>query len=292
MKLKQSIIILALIVSVLLIGCAKTEMNEQTVSSRAYMGKSLVMPAAEPMMDYASGEARNYEYDEESAGQGTASTETKIIKNAYLNIEVQDFAIASQKAEGLAKKYNGYLSNSEARTDQNDKHSGTLTIRVADEFYDAIIAELSTLGEVKSKTQNADDVTEEFIDLEARLNNSKAHEKRLLEMFEDAKNVNEMLQVERELSRVRQDIETMQGRLNYLKNRVSMSTITVYIYEETPVVQEWGIWQAIKDSLNNMLATLRWLIEFVGLVLPLLIFGGAIWMLIRWIRRKRSSVKK
>jgi len=289
---KSLFIIFVMILSLFLIGCSKSEVDEQTVSApRAYMTKSLAMPAAE----YASGgadyspESANYAYDTDAARDDGSSTETKIIKNAYLNIEVEDFSVASQKAESLAKKYNGYLSNSQAQTDKNDKHSGTLTIRVADDFYDAIIAELSTLGEVKSKNQNSDDVTEEFIDLEARLNNSRAHEKRLLEMFEDAKNVNEMLQVERELSRVRESIETMQGKLNYLKNRVSMSTITVYLYEEMPVVQEWGIWQSIKDSLNNMLGTFRWLIELIGFLLPLTIFGGAIWMLIRWVRRRKKK---
>ena len=304
--LKWTLVIALIFTAIFAVGCAKTVMEDSdegfnTRSMKIIETKPMIaqaMPAMEA--DYAVETIavppmyREEYYDGGHYGSGDdIQIETKIIRNAYMSIEIEDYFLASQKVEAYAKKYGGYVSNSDASADMNSKHSGTMTIRVPELHFDAVMAELTLLGDVKSKNTNGNDVTEEYIDLESRISSSKAHEERLTAMYKNATNVKEMMNIENELLRVRTDIESMQGRLRYMDNRVEMSTITVHLYEETPAVKEWGIWQSFKRALNNSLATLRWMIELIGWLLPLIVVGAGIALLVRWrIRKSRVELKK
>lgn len=304
--IKWTLIALAIFMVLSAAGCAKAALDseDQTTQSTGNSGsgyaKSMIaaMPPVEVGMEY-DGFAepaiyRNYypDYDDHYGSGEDMEVELKIIRTANMRLEVDDYFMASQKVEAYAKKYSGYVSNSDVRADHNNKHSGTVTIRVPEIHFDAVMAELSLLGEVKSKTQSGNDVTEEYIDLQARIANAEAHEERIVKMYDNATDVDEMMMIERELSRVREQIERNEGRLRYLSNKVSMSTVTVYMYEPMPVVKEWGVWDSIKQSLNYSLATLRWMIEFIGVILPLAVFGAIVWLLIRWARRRNRRVRK
>jgi hypothetical protein len=308
---KWSVIVFALLAVLFAVGCAKSVMEDSTsnkvdsvmVSRPAIATQEYVIAESDYDEGYTTGASepsapmykRGYMppyYDDNHYGDGeSVDTTLKIIRTASINLEVDDYFIASTKVEAFAKKYGGYVSTSNARADQNNRKSGTVTIRVPELHFDAVLAELSLLGDIKSKNMGGQDVTEQHIDLQARVNNSQAHEKRLLAMYDNASNMNEMMNVERELSRVRENIERMEGQLRYLNNRVAMSSVTVYLYEPTPVVKKWGVWQSVKNSLNHSLATLRFLIELFGWLLPL----GVVALLVLWIvkmlrgkrRRKR-----
>lgn len=298
---KWILLTFAIVCTLFIFGCA----NNSIEDSKGFEGRHTIMQSNQMMvleeveMDYANSkiapmpaEYRNYEDPDHYESAEDIEVELKIIQTANIRIEVEDYFLSSQKVEAYAKKYAGYVSHSDARASHDNKHSGTVTIRVPAIHFDAVIAELSILGTVKSKNVNGQDVTEEYIDLQARINNSKSHEERLINMYDDANNVNEMMQVERELNRVREQIERWEGRLRYLNNKVDMSTITVNIYEPVPVVNEWGIWNSIKNAVNHSLKTLRWMIEFIGVILPLLIMGALIWMLVWLIFRRNKKVKR
>ncbi|MBW2972124.1 DUF4349 domain-containing protein [Candidatus Woesearchaeota archaeon] len=307
--LKWSLIAFAIFAVLFAVGCTKSVLEEEQSVKNVAIGRAGVAesrPAIAPMPpvevelmydeSYDTGYAepamyRKYYPDyEEPYGSGEdIEVELKIIRNAYMSIEVEDYFLASQKAEAYAKKYGGYVSNSDARADYNNRRSGTVTIRVPEIHFDAVIAELSLLGEIKSKNTDGSDVTEQYVDLQARINNSKAHEARLVKMYQNATNVNEMMNVERELSRVRGDIERMQGQLRYMDNRVEMTTITVELHEPAPVVKKWGILDSFKNALEHSLSTLRWMIELIGWLLPLAVVGVLLGLLIRWrVRRNRN----
>jgi uncharacterized lipoprotein NlpE involved in copper resistance len=306
MRFQKTMIVVLMLVLILAMGCAN-----KTESQTANFGggvREAIMTA--PMMA-GGGDEGFTEYDTmveeasmpdvqnskmiaeypEYTGQSTsteAQYEQKIIRTANLNIEVEDYFLASQKAEEYAKKYNGYVSDSNAYKDANSKNTGTITIRVPEQYFDAVMAELTLIGEVQSKNTNGNDVTEQYIDLESRLNNAQAHEERLVNMYKNASNIKEMMQVENELARVRQEVEQYQGRLNYLRNRVDLSTITVTLYEQQPVVKEWGIISAIKDGLLNALATIRFIIVALGFLLPLAVVVLIIVLIIRAVKRKKK----
>ena len=295
--LKWTMIALAIFMVLFAAGCAKSALEENIgfgevgrgyAQTTGVANSKMVMPveyelaydeAIAPMPpDYYP------DYDHYGSGDDVEYS-LKIIRNADMRLEVEDYFLASQKVEAFAKKYNGYVSNSNARADYNNKHSGTVTIRIPDMHFDAVIAELSMLGEIQSKNVNGQDVTEEYVDLQSRIKNDEAHEERLAEMFGNASNVREMMEVERELNRVREDIERNEGRLRYLENRVDFSTISVYMYEEQPVVKEWGVWTSFKNALNHSLSTLRWMIELIGWLLPLILVGAIVGLLIKLLRR-------
>lgn len=304
---KQNIlyIILSIFLMIGIVGCSGSSENSYSKSNSI----GIVAPMEPAMFDieesgvmmekmaYAGGDDGYdvmYSTDEDAMPVPTQiseqTIEQKIIRNGHINIEVKDFFVASTKIEGYAQKYNGYVSQSDSHTDRNGKFSGSLSIRVPENHFDALVTEVAALGTVESKNVYANDVTEEFVDLQARLSNSKEHEKRLVQMYDKAENVKEMLSIERELSRVRGEIESSEGRLRYLENRVSYSTLTVYAHEETPVVQEWGIWQSIKNAFNHSINTIRWVIEFIGVLLPLIVIGVLIGFGVRAIiRRKRPK---
>jgi len=307
--LKWTMIVFLVFAVLFAVGCTRTMFQQREEYATTGVAKAgIAMPstmgmtkAAMPMIatEVSSNDAMMEsppmyrQQNTEPYGSGEdVQVDLKIIKNGQINIEVDDYFIASTKVEAYAKKYEGYVSNSDASKDNNDKHRGTITIRVPEKYFDAVLAELSLLGNVQSKNTNGNDVTEEYIDLASRINNSKAHEKRLLEMYDNATNVNELMYVENELSRVRGEIESMEGRLRYMDNKVEMSTITVYLFEPVPVVKEWGIWQSFKNALNNSLATFRWMVEFIGLILPMAIFVGAIVLLVRWRVRRGREVRR
>jgi len=114
--------------------------------------------------------------------------------------------------------------------------------------------------------------------LTARLNNSERQEQRLLEILDMANNTKEVLEVEREVWRVRTEIERLTGRIKYLENRVELATISVSLYEPEPITHSWGIRDAIRSAFGGFVSVIRGLIILVGYALPILILVGFGWL--------------
>ena len=218
-----------------------------------------------------------------------STTEQKIIRRASLSIEVADFQTSSDALSQIVERADGYISNSYTYVTDTDRTRGEITIRVPSDRFLAVLAELETLGTVTSQHIAGEDVTEEYIDLQARLNNSERQERRLLEILELAETVEEVLEVERELERVRGAIEQMTGRITYLDNRIELATIAVSLYEPEPITQNWGIRDALRAAFAGFVAVIRGLIIAVGYALPLLILLGLGWLLGSIVLRRRRG---
>ena len=232
------------------------------------------------------------------AGKGAAGStysarastvEQQIIQRASLSIEVTDFQTSSDALSQIVARANGFISDSYSYVTDTDRKRGEITIRVPSDRFLAVITELETLGTVTSQHIAGEDVTEEYIDLQARLNNSERQEQRLLEILELAETVEEILEVERELERVRGEIEQMTGRITYLENRIELATITVSLYEPEPITQSWGIRDAIRAAFAGFVAMIRGLIIAVGYALPILILLGLGWLIRSIIVRRRHG---
>ena len=232
------------------------------------------------------------------AGKGAAESsyntlistaEQKIIQRASLSIEVADFQTSSDALSQIVERADGFISDSYTYVTDTDRKRGEITIRVPSDRFLAVLADLETLGVVTSQHISGEDVTEEYIDLQARLNNSERQEQRLLEILELAETVEEILEVERELERVRGEIEQMTGRITYLENRIELATISVSLYEPEPITQNWGIRDAIRAAFGGFVAVIRGLIIAVGYALPILILLGLGWIIRSVVvRRKRG----
>jgi hypothetical protein len=219
----------------------------------------------------------------------TSTAEQKIIQRASLSIEVTDFQTSTDALGQIVERADGFISDSYSYVTDTDRKRGEITIRVPSERFLAVIADLETLGTVTSQHISGEDVTEEYIDLQARLNNSERQEQRLREILELAETVEEILEVERELERVRGEIEQMTGRITYLENRIELATISVSLYEPEPITQSWGIRDTLRAAFAGFVAVIRGLIIAVGYALPMLILLGLGWIVRSVVvRRKRG----
>jgi len=226
-------------------------------------------------------------YKSETAYRENADLDERmVIMAANLDIEVDDFDSSFNALIEMTETHNGFVQDSSSYTRSDGSKGGYATIRVPeDEFLDLILA-FEELGRVSSKSISGEDVTEEYIDLNARLNNSRLEEKRLFEILDMAADVEDILAVERELSRVRGEIERFEGRINYLEDRVSLSTITVSFSEPRPITHSWGIRDAISDAVGAFIATVNGMILLTGFILPFVIIGLVIAVIVKLIRKR------
>ena len=155
------------------------------------------------------------------------ATERMIVRTGDMSLVVADVAIAIERIAGFAESYEGYVVSSNSWR-EGDRLVGNIAIRVdAERFDDAIRALRQLAVEVIQESTSSKDVTEEYIDLEAKLHNLEASEKQLLRLMEQAGKVTEILDVQRELSKTRGEIEQTKGRMQYLEQTSSMSLIQV-----------------------------------------------------------------
>ncbi len=224
--------------------------------------------------------------------EGTANdknavpVERKIISNAYLHMEVNSAENAVNKITNITQARGGFISSS-SLSNIGGRNNGQVTIRVPQaDFYPAI-EEIEALGTVGSKQVSGQDVTGEFIDLDARLGNLKKQELRLQEILKTAVTVKDVLEVEHELERVRGEIERLTGRLNFLNQSVEMSTIMVSAVEPASFVSSGaGVADTLRQAAGGFIESLRSIIIFTGYLIPVLLFIALILLAALGIKRK------
>ena len=169
-----------------------------------------------------------------ASGEQATATARKIVFTAQVDVLVEDMAQAQQRLNDLIAKVQqagGYVSHQEVSGTAGSRRHGTWTVRVPQTRFDQVMADLEQLGELQRSSRDAQDVTEAYTDLEARLKNKQSSEQRLLSHLEKTGELKDTLEVERELSRVRGEVEQLQGQLNLLKNKTDLATIILTIQE-------------------------------------------------------------
>jgi len=230
-----------------------------------------------------------------------AVTERKIVRNADLQMEADSPENAQQKITSIAESKGGFVvesqqSSSDTRTLTRD--TVTMTVRVpADKFNETLEEVRKTASRVVVETVKSDDVTEEFIDIEAQLKAKKSLEAQFLEIMKRANTVEDALDVQRQLSDVRGEIEKIEGRKRFLENQTALSTIKIRLQTPTALTaKSEGFGYRLKESFGNGLdAALNFilgLVSFVIAILPFLIFIVLpIYLVIRYILKKRRTEK-
>ena len=225
-----------------------------------------------------------------AAGNAMNNEERMVIYNAYISLETYDIDGTFEKIRNLAEKYGGYVAGS-SRSTQGMQERAQVNLRIPKDEFQSAIKEIETYGELIDERTSSEDITERYIDLKARLDNLQKQEKRLKEILAIAKNVEEILQVERELTRIRGEIESLQGQINYLERNVEMSSIVVNLIEPpppfTPPGVDWGL--TFETALMGFFGVIRGLIILVVTLLPLVIIGVPIYYLYR--RREKKKKK-
>lgn len=164
--------------------------------------------------------------------KAAAAVPRKIIYNATVDLVSDNFSSAQQSLLRLVKTHRGYISETNVSGTTGAPRQGSWKVRIPAVQFEAFMTAVSKLGELQTTHTDSQDVTEEFYDLQARISNKQVEEKRLVEHLKKSTGkLSEILQVEKELSRVRGEIEQMQGRLRLLANLTSLTTVTVSIRE-------------------------------------------------------------
>jgi hypothetical protein len=212
-----------------------------------------------------------------------------VIYNAYISLETNEIEGVLVKIRALAERYGGYVASS-SRSIYGMQATAEITIRVPKDKFHMAVQEIETFGKVIDERTTSEDVTTQYIDLKARLENLQKQEKRLAEILGMAQTVDEVLSVEKELERVRGEIESLQGQINYIERSVAMSVITVRLTEApppfTPPGMDWG--EVFETALRGLFLVVRGLIILVVSLLPLGIIGASGY----YIYRRRRKVKE
>jgi len=222
-----------------------------------------------------------------------------IVRRASLAVLTKEFDAARSALENLVKAHQGYFGELNVATPASAGRSLAATVRVPAVQLDAVLVELRKLGRVEQENQSADDVTREFADLTARLANARETEKRLVEILrERTGKVSDVLQVEQQISRTRQQIEQMDAERKTMENQVRYASVDLRITEEykqsleTPApslgtrINNAAV-EGFRDAAELMLGLLLWLLS-AG---PTLVVVGALvawpaWWLVRRVRRR------
>lgn len=217
----------------------------------------------------------------------------KLIKDGNMRIETKDLQASKQRMDGLLKQYNGYYESE--NLDNNDvETSYYLKIRLPALSFEALIGALENgEDEVKSKYIQARDVTEEYIDVESRLNNERAYLERYKALLAKASTVKDILAIEESIRAIQEEIESREGRLKYLNDQIAFSTLDVQLFKKHPYKftskQKAPFWERLKKSLSN-----GWSFT-VGLALalvslwPLWLIGVAVIVVVKQSRKRRKE---
>jgi hypothetical protein len=207
-----------------------------------------------------------------------------VIKTADLSVEVphDGFQDALRAVVEVAQKKGGFVLSS--NTSGDDARTGSITLRVPADTFESAVNEISALGQVESESISAEDVSEEFIDLEARLRNLSAQEAVMLRLMDRTNTIAETIRVQNELTRVQLDTEQLRGRLRYLQDQTALSTISVQMTEAGVVApKEPGTlaraWAVARDTTGTIVS--GFLIGGAA-VLPILVVLFILLLFARW----------
>ncbi len=213
-----------------------------------------------------------------------------IIRNGDASIEVDSLEIAVAAVRQLATRLGGFVGNVSMSTGEYAVRSATIEIKVPSTRFDEAFTGLAPIGKVEHSNSTAEDVGEEFVDVTARVANARRLEQRLVTLLATRTGkLEDVLAVERELARVREQIERYEGRLRYLSTRVETSTLTVTVHEPVPVVNPNPGTSIIGESFRNMWRNfVRFVaagIEALGVLVPVGVLGWAV----IWAWRRRTA---
>lgn len=229
--------------------------------------------------------------DVQSKRDETIVIPEKIIKTASVGIEVDDYKTEILKIREIVKANNAYISTEDEKNYSNSIYNN-LIIRVKNEDFEKLIGLLTVdVKKVTYKNINSQDVTEEFVDIAARLKTKKEVEIRYTEILKQAKTIREILDIEEELRQIREEIEAKEGRLKFLNSQVDLSTINLSITQYFISDRyEPGFFGKIGKALSNGWDGLLLFIIGVMYLWPLwLVLGIGLYIMLRIIKRKRKK---
>ena len=236
-------------------------------------------------------------FEARAASYSPAGVAPMLIRTGSLRLRVEDVTKAHEEVARIVREASGYIANTSLSAEHGPTRA-TMTLRLPAEGLDSVMDRIAGLGKMLSKEIGTQEVTEEYVDLSSRKRNLEREEERLLELLKRAGKITDLLEVEQYLGRVRGQIEQITGRMRYLENRVSLSTLNVQLEGPEPKPSVGGpVWTA-KDEYRQAMRSLRdtgrglatmgiWLGVYAPVWVPILLV--LIWLARRAFPRPEES---
>lgn len=287
----HTLLTLLLCLLVLVSGCTALDKPVDSITpakqiSDAYKSPEQAAPA--PLAEKRTAGSANLA---PQAAEPQTPSNQKIINTADLSLQVSDVRKTADLVKEIVTSRDGVIQSSSVYAGREDHYTGVVTVRVPSLQFDETLKEIQNLGKVTTSSVTAQDVTEEYVDLDAQKNaltNQLAQYNRILVQ---AVNVSEILEVQREIERIQVELDRIIGKMKYLDNRIAFSTITVRLSEPTSVVPSPGysITSVLSQAIGGFADTIVWLVIVVMTLLPVIILA-AIGVIIysRWKVRRSN----
>ena len=251
---------------------------------------------AEGSVEASAGGAGSKAYDGSAQVSAVPQVGPQIVKTASLGLGIAHGSFDDKvgQAHAVADSFGGFVVQSFASQGSGNRIAeGSLVLRIPAESYDAALSRLRGLGKVESLEESGQDVSKEFVDLNARIRQLRAVEAQLLELLQQANDVPAALAVQSQLSQVQLDLEQARGRLQYLDNRVAFATISMSMHELV-VVPPKGDGFSIVDAWATagaaFLTVVGWIFIGIAVVAPVLVLLGLGFLVGRELRKRLAHV--
>lgn len=301
MRHRTIIGVIALVVLVTAAGCVglggedgaddpATEQDARMTASDAAAdaADAVDAPADAPVDDADDGEAGEVRLTSQSPEGEADVADRQLIHTGEVTVQVDDVRVASDEVRGLVAERDGFVSEATQEThgaDNETWRSATLVVRVPSGTFDGSIAALEELGEVERLATETEDVTDQLVDLKARLENLRVERDRLRDLFEDANETRDVLAVQDELSSTQEEIERLEAQRESLEERVAYSTVVVHLTEEEPEPEgepaepawyETSVSDAFVDSVGGVVVAGRAVVVGAAYATPYLLAFGPV----------------
>lgn len=280
-----------------LAACSSSSKNEE---SKMSSDSSTGMDSGEPAMEEKSQVSLDNNAKQEKAAPTEMGVPNQmVIYQADLQLRVKKFEETLQNIEAQVTKYGGYISQSNVSKDGVEQLSGQITVRIPQKNFQSFLHDAEgQAAEVLQRNITGTDVTEEYVDLDSRLKSKRVVEERLTSFMQSAQKTEDLLKISADLAAVQEEIETIQGRMKYLENQTSVSTVHIALYENKVIVpnleeEDLNTWDKTEKqfmkSTNMLLAAISGLFVFiVGNIPILVILAVAAVFLYLFIKKTRN----
>lgn len=282
-------IILIMILIIMLNSCLDNNQNSDNngienaeSNSAPIMKMSLANFGSESQIDITN-QPNNY----------TAFSKKKIIRTGDISFEAKDLYKTKQDVDRLLAKYNGYYSSENfSKNDYRDDYN--LSVRIPSEKFDLFLKDISSLdGIITSQNISSNDVSSEYLDYEIRLANKSAYLDKYREILKQAKSINEVLEVQDKIRVIEEEIESVKGRLKYLSDQVTLSTININLFKtyDSPIKPNESYLSRMWNSITKGWKGLSEFILIITMLWPFLIITTILFYVVFKITKKFSRKK-
>lgn len=239
-------------------------------------------------------------YSADLASASAFAGEAKLIKNASIGLEVRDVEEAGQAINQIVQKYGGYVLASDSYSDEAGHIiGGSIALRVGNASLEQSLAEITAVGTLLNKSLYAEDVSTEYIDLQARIQQYQEQKNRLKRLYEATNEISDLVQIESELMRVQSELDSLTGQMKYLKEVTDMATINISLtlpalYEQKVMIGGWDnigsrLYASLMAGISTLIAVCANIIIFIFYILPVIAILLIIFLIWRAVHRKNQD---